>query len=146
MSDTIASAKGKGNHPWKFCRVGGFDQVKLDSGADLVALEQLDQKLWVALSCPTKGLEFDSQSLEIIDTDKDGRIRVPEILTAVKWAAANLKNVVELTSGSESLPLQAINDSTEEAKQLLASVQQILINLGKPDFPSISIADTTETT
>ena len=71
---------------------------------------------------------------------------MPEILTAVKWAAANLKNVVELTSGSESLPLQAINDSTEEAKQLLASVQQILINLGKPDFPSISIADTTETT
>ena len=72
MSDTIASAKGKGNHPRKFFRVGGFDQVKLDSGADLVALEELDQKLRVALSCPTKGLEFDSQSLEIIDTDKDG--------------------------------------------------------------------------
>lgn len=45
MSDAIASAKGKGNHPWKFLRVVGFDQVKLDSGADPVALEQLDQKL-----------------------------------------------------------------------------------------------------
>jgi len=146
MSDTIASAKGKGNHPWKFFRVGGFDLVKLDSGADLVALEQLDQKLWFALSCPTKGLEFDSKSLELIDTDKDGRVRVPEISTAVKWAVANLKNVDELTSGTESLPLQAINDSTEEGKQLPASAQQIIINLGKPDFPSISIADTTDTT
>ena len=146
MSDTTAPSKGKVNHPWKFFRVGGFDQVKLDTGADLVALEQLDQKLWVALSCPTKGLEFDSKTLELIDTDKDGRVRVPEIVAAVKWAAANLKNVDELTSGSESLPLQAINDSTEEGKQLLASAQHILINLGKPDSPSISIADTTDTT
>lgn len=71
MSDTTVPSKGKGNHPWKFFRVGGLDQVKLDSGADLVALEQLDQKLWVALSCPTKGLEFDAKTLELIDTDKD---------------------------------------------------------------------------
>ena len=146
MSEITASSKGKGNHPWKFFRVGGFDQVKLDTGADLVALGQLDQKLWVALSCPTKGLEFDSKSLELIDTDTDGRIRVPEILTAVNWATANVKNADEFFSGSESLPLQAINDSTEEGKLLLASAQQILINLGKPDSLSISIADTTDTT
>src|SRR6516164_545652 len=36
------------HHSWKFFRAGGFDQVKLDSGADLMALDQLDQKLWVA--------------------------------------------------------------------------------------------------
>lgn len=146
MSDTTVPSKGKGNHPWKFFRVGGLDQVKLDSGADLVALEQLDQKLWVALSCPTKGLEFDAKTLELIDTDKDGRVRVSEIVAAVKWAAANLKNVDELTAGAESLPLQAINDSTEEWKQLLASAQHLLENLGKPDSPSISIADTSDTT
>lgn len=69
-----------------------------------------------------------------------------EIVAAVKWAAANLKNVDELTAGAESLPLQAINDSTEEGKQLLASAQHILENLGKPDSPSISIADTSDTT
>lgn len=103
--------------------MGGFDKVKLDTGADLVALGQLDQKLWVALSCPTKGLEFDSKSLDLIDTDRDGRIRVPEILTAVNWATACVKNVDEFFSGSEFLPLQAINDSTEEGKQLLASAQ-----------------------
>jgi hypothetical protein len=146
MSDTTVPSKGKGNRLWKFFRVGGLDQVKLDNGADLVALEQLDQKLWVALSCPTKGLEFDAKTLELIDTDKDGRVRVSEIVAAVKWAAANLKNVDELAAGTESLPLQAINDSTEEGKQLLASAQHILENLGKPDSPSISIADTSDTT
>ncbi len=44
---------------WQFFRAGGFNQVALNSGADLMALDQLDQKLWVALACPTSGLEFD---------------------------------------------------------------------------------------
>jgi len=46
-------------HIWKFFRTGGLDQVTLATGADLLALGQLDQKLWVALSCPVKGLELD---------------------------------------------------------------------------------------
>lgn len=146
MSDTASSSAGRSTHPWRFFRMGGFDQVKLETGADLAALDQLDQKLWVALSCPTKGLEYDAKTLELIDTDKDGRIRVPEILAAVKWATSNLKNPDELTTGSNSLPLGAINDSTEEGKQLLASARQILVNLGKPDAGSITLADTTDTT
>jgi len=66
------------NYAWKFFRAGGFDQVKPESGADLANLDQLDQKLWVALACPTRGLEFDSRTLDLIDTDKDGRVRVPK--------------------------------------------------------------------
>ena len=63
------------SHKWKFLRAGGFDQVKLETGADLANLDQLDQKLWVALACPTTGLEFDAKTLQLIDTDNDGRVR-----------------------------------------------------------------------
>ncbi|MCC7544479.1 MAG: hypothetical protein IT506_03210, partial [Aquabacterium sp.] len=49
-------------HTWRFFRAGGFDHVRLDRGADLLNLAQLDQKLWVALSCPTQGLELDAQT------------------------------------------------------------------------------------
>jgi hypothetical protein len=38
---------------WTFFRAGGFDHVKVKSGADLMHLGELDQKLWVALACPT---------------------------------------------------------------------------------------------
>lgn len=146
MSETsMPSVAAKGNHTWKFSRVGGFDQIKLETGADLRALEQLNQKLWVALSCPTRGLEFDSKTLALIDTDNDGRVRAPELLAAVKWACANLNNPDELIAGSEALPLRAISESTEEGQQLLASARQILINLGKADSASISVADTTDT-
>src|SRR6266852_5300894 len=118
-------------HTWKFFRAGGFDQVRLDSGTDLLALDQLDQKLWVALACPTSGLEFDSKTLALIDTDNDGRIRPPELMAAVKWGAACLKSPDELLKSSPSLPLSSINDNSPEGKQLLASARQILTNLGE---------------
>ena len=132
-------------HKWRFYRAGGFDQVSLDRGADLLALDQLDQKLWVALACPAKGLEFDTKTLELIDTDKDGRIRAPEILAAVKWAGAMLKNPDDLTKSSPTLSLSSINDATPEGKQILTSARQILKDLGKPDATAIGLDDTTDT-
>ena len=58
-------------HTWRFFRSGGFDQVVIDSVEDLEALDCLDKKLWVALACPTKGLEFDERTLNYIDIDGD---------------------------------------------------------------------------
>ena len=81
---------------FQFFRAGGFDQVRFETGQDFINLEQLDWKLWVALACPTKGLAFDARTLELIDTDKDGRIRAPELINAVKWAGALLKNPDDL--------------------------------------------------
>ncbi len=132
-------------HTWRFFRSGGFDQVRLETGADLLALDQLDQKLWAALSCPTHGLECDSKTLELIDTDGDGRIRVPEILAAVKWAGAVLKNPDDLTQSASALPLAAINERTAEGAQLLASAKQILTNLGKAEATTITLEDTVDT-
>jgi len=132
-------------HMWRFFRAGGFDQVRLDSGADLMALDKLDQKLWVALACPNTGLEFDSRTLALIDSDKDGRIRVPELIAAIKWAGNCLKDPNDFLKGSPELPLSAINDSTLEGKQLLASARQILANLGKKGAEVISLEDTADT-
>ncbi|HLQ38991.1 MAG TPA: hypothetical protein VK348_14370, partial [Planctomycetota bacterium] len=78
-----APTKSTSQHRWSFYRAGGVDQVRLDKGADIFNLDQLDQKLWVALSCPVKGLEFDQRTLELLDTDKDAHVRPPEIIAAV---------------------------------------------------------------
>lgn len=132
-------------HTWRFFRAGGFDQVRLESGADLLALGQLDQKLWTALACPTTGLEFDKQTLALIDTDKDGRVRAPELIAAVRWAAALLKSADSLVKGGDTLPLAAIQDATPEGKTVLASARTILTSLGKAGADSISLADTVDT-
>ena len=132
-------------HIWKFFRAGGFDQVRLDTGADLMALDQLDQKLWVALACPTTGVEFDSRTLALMDTDKDGRIRAPELIAAVKWASACLRDPNDLVKSAPELPLAAINDAHPEGKQLLASAKHILTSLGKPEATSTTLEDTADT-
>ena len=127
-------------HTWRFFRAGGFDQVRLDRGADLLNLAQLDQKLWVALSCPTQGLELDAQTLSLIDSDADGHVRAPELIAAIEWAAARLKSADTLTAGG-SLALSAIDDGREEGRLLLASARQILSSLGKSDATEISVED-----
>jgi hypothetical protein len=129
------------SHTWNFFRAGGFDQVQLDSGADLLALNELDQKLWVALSCPTRGIEFDTRTLDLIDADADGRVRANEVLAAIAWVGGLLKNADTLLRGADSLSLTDINDGNEEGKQVLASTRHILKNLGKADATAITLTD-----
>jgi len=84
-------------HRWRFFRSGGFDQVRIDQPDDLLHLAELDQKLWAVLACPTSGLEFDSRTLQLIDADGDGRIRVPELLAAVRWVCERLADPALIT-------------------------------------------------
>lgn len=129
------------SHIWKFFRAGGFDQVQIDNGADLLALKGLDQKLWVALSCPTRGIEFDTKTLDLIDHDADAHVHANEVLAAIAWTGGLLRNSDLLVEGSDRVVLADIDDSSEEGQQVLASAQYILKMLGKPDAAEISLAD-----
>jgi len=132
-------------HAWTFFRTGGIDQVALNSGEDLRYLAELDQKLWVALSCPVKGLEIDEQTLALIDADEDGRIRAPELIAAVNWACARLKSPGDLLAGADTLALEAIDTSTPEGAILESSARQILRSLGKASDAAITTADAANT-
>ncbi len=126
-------------HSWKFFRAGGFDQVKIESGADLANLDQLDQKLWTALACPTTGIEFDKRTAELIDLDKDGRIRAPELIAAAKFATGALKNPDGLLKESDTLAFADIADAG-----IAASAKQIAQFLGKKDATGLSVADVSD--
>ncbi|BDG07932.1 hypothetical protein [Anaeromyxobacter paludicola] len=157
MSDSTAPALTEGSlpgaanepraasHRWRFHRVGGLDQVALETGEDLARLEALDPKLWTALSCPTKGLELDPRTLELLDTDKDGRVRVPEVLAALRWCAARLADLGALIPGDEALPLAALSDGTAEGRALLGGARRILESLGKPGATELVPADVADT-
>lgn len=142
----MTAPKSRNEHRWKFYRIGGLDQVSLDNAEDLKHLGELDQKLWVALSCPTKGLELDEKTLALIDSDKDGRIRAPELIAAVDWTLKHLRDASEILKGGESLALEAIDPGTAEGAAVLAAARRILEGLGKAGANCISISDTTDTT
>ncbi|MBO7522155.1 MAG: hypothetical protein J6T16_07960, partial [Opitutales bacterium] len=129
------------SHKWTFFKAGGVYQAEFNSGADIANIRSLDQKLWAALACPTRGVHFDTATLDMLDLDHDGRIRSPEVIAACEWACSVLKNPDCLLEGSPSLKLSDINDASEEGKTLLASAKEVLKNLGKPEADSISVAD-----
>lgn len=128
-------------HIWRFFRSGGFDQVRLDRGADFAHLRELDQKLWVALSCPVKGSEFDAEALQALDADGDGHIRAPELLAAIDFVTARIADPDLLTAPPAELPLSELRSDTAEGKAARVAASRVLAALGKGDAESIALAD-----
>ncbi|MBR3712913.1 MAG: thrombospondin type 3 repeat-containing protein, partial [Bacteroidales bacterium] len=62
----------KSSYPWRYTKIGGVTRVSIETGDDIAHLPELDQKQWTVLSCPTTGLEIDSETLKMLDTDGDG--------------------------------------------------------------------------
>jgi hypothetical protein len=145
MNDTSAKTASPA-HQWRFFRAGGFDQVRLESAADLYALGELDQKLWVALSCPVDKIEFPRDTLALLDADGDGHIRAAELIEAVGWCRERLADRDALVKGGNSLPLTAIATDSESGQRLRRSAEQILKNLGKAEAGRISLDDLADPT
>jgi hypothetical protein len=125
-----------GAHRWKFYRAGGFDQVALLDGNDIVHLPELDPKLWVALAMPVKGVELDRRTLELLDADKDGRVRVPEVLAAARFVAATFEDPGELVKSRDAVALASLKDA-----KLKDAAGRVLAALGKPGAKEITLGD-----
>ncbi len=134
--------RGNG-YNWKFSTVGGVTRVNIESGEDIAHLNELDQKLWTVLSCPVKGLEFDEKTLALMDADKDGRIRVNEVVAASQWLTKVLKDMNYLLEGKDTIDFSQVQDNTDEGKEVLESARLILKQLGV-EKESISMADVAE--
>ncbi len=126
------------SYVWRFTRSGGFDQVRIDGPEDLVHLAELDPKLWAALACPTQGLVFDQATLDALDGDHDGRIRIPEVLAAIDFVRAALRDL-HMLFGPDRLPLAALRDDTETGRRLAAAAQQLLKALALPANTALSL-------
>jgi hypothetical protein len=123
------------DYKWKFFKSARCVQVKLDSGADVAAVGELDEKLWTVLSASTDALRFDADTLRLLDSDGDGRIRVPEVRVAVAWLKKRFRNLDFLLARKDEISLADLDDSTDEGKALLASFKNILARAGRADDP-----------
>ena len=101
--------------------------------------------MWTVLSCPVKGLEIDERTLELMDSDHDGKIRVHEVVAAAKWLTSVLVNPDLLLKQSSTLRLIDISQKTDDGKKIYHSAKEILKNLGL-EKEEISLADITDRT
>ena len=89
------------NHRWNWFRAGRMAQVRFENGEDIAQLESLDRKHWLAISMPVKNVRFDMRTLELMDTDGDGRIRTPEVLAAIEFLKSRNVDLDDLFSPSD---------------------------------------------
>ena len=135
--------KSNGNYDWKFSTVGGVTRVNIESGQDILHLDELDRKLWTALSCPLKNLEIDEKTMAMLDTNGDGKIHIEEVVAASKWLTSVVNDPELLLKREAFIPFSAFNTSNEEGLHLLETSKQILENLGL-EKDNISIADVSD--
>ena len=95
---------------WTFANVGGVTRIRIHSGEDIRHLGELDKKMWTVLSCPTTGLEISDESLQSMDLDGDGKLRVKEVVAAADWLCATLKEPKTLLEQSDRILLDNIAD------------------------------------
>ncbi|WP_234983561.1 hypothetical protein [Pseudacidovorax sp. RU35E] len=139
MSTDAPDVVAPGRHVWEFARTGGVDQVLLRHGQDIARIGELDRKLWVALACPVQGLEFDSRTLALIDTNDDVRIRPPELIAACEWVCRELRDPQLLIAGGDTLSA----DDIAEASALQAECRRILRIVGKDEGAALTLDDVT---
>ncbi len=108
------------SYNWRFFKTGRVMQVKIETGEDLVHLRELDRKLWTALSAPINGLRFDRRTLELMDSDNDGVVRAPEVLSAVDWALANVSSPNDLFNAGDA-EKAALDDVMSKQADLAAA-------------------------
>jgi len=118
-------------YEWHYCSLGGVTRVKIESGDDIAHLGELDKKLWTVLSCPVKGLEFDSRTLEIIDSDADGRISIPEVVSKAEWITSVLKDKDSILRAEASFDLQGFDESNAGGAALAEAARNMFARLGE---------------
>ena len=137
LSNNIAMEKkqtklpnAKGNYKWQYCSLGGTKRVCITRGEDIAHLAELDQKLWTVLSCPVKGLELDERTLDLIDYDRDGKIRAEEVITAANWLCSVVKDKNAILLGHDYIDLADFNTDNEEGVQMRDCASELLKIMG----------------
>ncbi len=132
---------------WTFCRIGGLEQIIFTDAESICRLRELDPKLWVALSCPAQGLEFDQRTLQLIDTDRDGRIRIPEVVAATEWLCQRLVDPAAITDDDQdAMPLAAIATDRDDGDRLVKTAKTVLASLGNGDADCLTQEDVRQAT
>lgn len=109
----------------QFYKMARTVQVALTRGSDIEHLADLDKKFWLVLSCPTNVPGVDQSVAKALDTDADGRVRVPEVLAAVDWLKPRLRDFDRLFVSAEGLSVEDVQSETEEGKALAQLLAQL---------------------
>ncbi len=122
-----------------FQRFGRCRHLKIASADDLALIPKLDEAHWVATGAPIETIKCDATFMELMDTDKNGRLMCFEVIQAVEWLLKNISDTSGITAGSTSLRLEAINPDEADGNRIRESARKILDRLSLADADEITL-------
>ncbi len=103
-------------YTFSFSSIAKTIQVRLQKGADIEHLAELDQKYWLMLSCGVNAMGVDGEGVaKALDKNGDGRVRVPEILDAIAWLKPRLRSFDRLFVPATELSHEDLAEGTPES-------------------------------
>jgi hypothetical protein len=109
--------------PLVYRRYGGSFQVEIPNFETLTRAIHIPETQWMATACPLEGLHCEPRFLAFMDGDGNGRVRVAEVRTAVRFAAKMLQSYQGVDAHSDVLELSALSP---EAAAMRSAAQRIL--------------------
>ncbi len=124
-----------------FQRFGHSFHVRVENARDLRGLLTLDEAHWIATTAPIETINADPVLLRLLDTDRDGRIRVSEVKGAIQWIFDTLTNPEAIRPGNNRLLLSEVKADTKTGRRILDSAEKIQQILGDPDKSDIYLQE-----
>lgn len=115
-------------------------QLSIKTAEDLSSILDLDERLWMATSCPVNSLNMDPVFLQFLDADNHGRIFSEEVRDAVRWIQTRLHADTSWTMRQDYLLLTLIKSDHDAGAALLDTARRVLENLDQGDSDAISLA------
>lgn len=144
MSDTQAAAAAPaGGAPARemtFHNFGGLFQLEVRDAQDLAAIDRLDPAQWAATSAPAADLRCDPGFLAALDPEKNGRIRVSQVLAEREWMLRHLAGRDRVSAKTETLRLADIDASHDPGARIRRAAERVLAEIGAADRGAIDLA------
>lgn len=127
-----------------FRNFGGIYQLQIRDFADLAQIQALDPARWAATSAPVADLRCDADFLKFIDADRNGRVRVSDLLAARDWLFQHLSGRSHLHEKTESVLLADFDVSKPAGARLRQTAEHLLKKISAPTAAAISLAQIRE--
>ena len=111
---------------YRFDRFGRSYHLHISSADDLANALELDEALWVATSVPITTLRGDEVFFNLVDSDRNGRIRVEELCDAIRWVHAVLRDTQPVTDRSDVIRLDTVDEDHADGHRILLSARKML--------------------
>ena len=125
--------------PMSFERFGRTRHLRIETAEDLARVPDLDEAHWVATGAPIQTITSDPTFLALVDTDHNGRVMCFEVIGAIRWLLANLRDTAGVSEASTTLDIEALSTDEPEAARIRGSVSRMLLRLELEDSAQITL-------